>query len=241
MILKTKPFTLFLKLLHVFINKEIVIKKEIECNFEWYGSKYGGFYVCPDILNNKSVVYSFGAGEDISFDIALIDNHHCSVYGFDPTPKSINWIRAQKLPSDFYFQEYGLSKKSGIYDFYLPNNPEHVSGSLVVQRNIDILNKINVIMKSFDDIVKDLHHKQIDILKMDIEGSEFDVIDSILNSNIPINQILIEFHHRFFKDGRLKLKKTMNKLYLKGYEVFAFSSNFEEISFINKSVFTNQV
>ena len=82
----------------------------------------------------------------------------------------------------------------------------------------------------------DLGHKHIDVLKMDIEGSEYDVIENILNTNISINQILIEFHGRFYDNGILKTKECISKLSKNGFEIFAISDSFEEISFMNKSV-----
>ena len=41
--------------------------------------------------------------------------------------------------------------------------------------------------------LRDFLDRKVDFLKMDIEGSEFSVIDSIDEINIP--QISIEFHH----------------------------------------------
>ena len=72
---------------------------------KWYGNEYGGFFVCPDYLTENSIVYSFGIGEDISFDLDIVRNHGCSVFGFDPTPKSIAWINRQwgQLPKNFNF------------------------------------------------------------------------------------------------------------------------------------------
>jgi len=34
-----------------------------------------------------AVVYSLGIGEDISFDLALIEKYGARVHAFDPTPK----------------------------------------------------------------------------------------------------------------------------------------------------------
>lgn len=118
------------------------LKIKVKCNHIWYGNIYGGFYICPEFLNENSIIYSFGIGEDISFDNALIKNHGCRVFGFDPTPKSISWIKRQKLPEQFHFYEFGISNKSGFVDFYLPKNPEHVSGSIITQENIDIMKKL---------------------------------------------------------------------------------------------------
>lgn len=53
-------------------------------------------------------------------------------------------------------------------------------------------------MKRLTDIVQELGHSHIDILKIDIEGSEYKILDSILSAPVQIDQILIEIHERFF-------------------------------------------
>ena len=214
------------------------LKTGIRINKKWYGNKYGGFFVSPDSLNDKSVVYSFGIGEDISFDEAMIQNHNCSVFGFDPTPKSINWVkdRHDRLPSKFSFFGYGISDKSGFVDFYLPKNSQHVSGSFINQANVDEKQAIKVEMKSLNDIALQLGHKKIDVLKMDIEGAEYQVLESVLKSGLQMDQILIEFHERFFPDGKMRTISIKNMLKDHGYEIFGISDSFDEISFIQKTV-----
>jgi hypothetical protein len=56
------------------------------------GTEYGRHTVCTDRLGPDSIVYSFGLGEDISFDLELIERTGATVYGFDPTPRSIAWV-----------------------------------------------------------------------------------------------------------------------------------------------------
>lgn len=231
-IIKRKVTKLLLRL----SGKVSHLKINIKCKYLWYGNGYGGFYVCPEVINSKSVVYSFGIGEDISFDIAIIENHDCHVFGFDPTPKSINWVKSQSLPLKFSFFELGISNKSEFTEFYLPKNSNYISGSIINQSNIDLKEKVIVKVKTIQDILNELGHNHIDVLKMDIEGSEYDVIENILDSNISVNQILIEFHDRFFKDGRVKSYQTVKNLKDRGYEIFAISDSFEEISFIKKSI-----
>jgi len=212
------------------------IVKEVNINYKWQGNKYGGFYVHPNLLNSESIVYSFGIGEDISFDRMLIDEHKCQVFGFDPTPKSIEWINSQKLPSLFTFYGYGIDSKTGYVNFNLPKNKNHISGSILNHQNVDENNIVSVPMKCLNDIVNELGHNHIDILKMDIEGSEFEVIENILSSSIEINQILIELHERFFVDGKTRTEELVRSLRDNGYKVFAVSDSFEEVSFIKMSV-----
>jgi len=210
------------------------IGRELRCNREWYGNVYGGFFVNPALLSQQSVVYSFGIGEDISFDRMMIEQHHCQLFAFDPTPKSIQWVNNQQLPEGFHFQEYGLASETGMAEFNLPANDQYVSGSLVSHQKVDATKKVSVPMKSFVDIVNELNHNKIDVLKMDIEGSEFDVIETILNSDVIIDQFLIEFHERFFEDGRQRLKRALKLMKQHGYKVFGVSETYEEVSFIHQ-------
>ena len=227
------------KKLYSFITNEYkYLKPEIKCNSKWYGNSYGGFYINPDFINSDSIIYSFGIGEDISFDETVIKEHNATIYAFDPTPKSIEWLKNNISSDKFIFHKYGLSNKTGKMDFYLPKNEDHVSGSLVMQTVVDEERKISVNMKSIRDIIKDLKHDRIDILKMDIEGAEYDVIDDILSVDIPIAQILIEFHSRFFASGTEMTKNTIQKLRENGYIIYAVSKSKQEVSFINKNLIT---
>ena len=132
----------------------------------------------PNLITKDSIVYSFGIGEDISFDLAIIEKHNCKVFGFDPTPKSINWIKKQSISPNFTFFDYGIADKSEAIDFYLPKNPAYVSGSFIKHKNINDQEKVLVQMKTLEDITLDFGHKRIDVLKMDIEGAEYQVIDN---------------------------------------------------------------
>jgi len=212
------------------------LRVTIRCHRVWYGTSYGGFYVHPDVLDEASIVYSLGVGQDISFDLEIHARHGCRVYCFDPTPKSIDWIRKQDLPAGITFCAYGIAPSSGLVDFYLPRNPDFVSGSAMLQHNVDHDRKIEVQMLSLRDISQSMQHKKIDVLKMDIEGSEYDVVESVLNAGVQIGQILIEFHDRFFADGRQKSKRVVELMKNAGYEIFAVSESDEEISFIKRDV-----
>ena len=205
---------------------------DYKCPREWYGNAYGGFYINPDTLNKNAVIYSFGIGQDISFDLTAIAKHDCQVFGFDPTPKSIAWVKAQKFPINFTFEGIGVGKENEKSILNLPKNEDAVSGSLYVHEFVDQLNYVEVELQTFQYIANRLGHKTIDVLKMDIEGAEYDTIDNIINSNIAITQILLEIHERFFEDGKQKTELLLKKLKDKGYKLFAISDSYQELSFI---------
>jgi len=219
--------------------KEFSVTRKI--SKKWYGNDYGGFYLHHDLLNSDSVIYSVGIGEDISFDLAVYKEQDCEIHMFDPTPKSITWMKNQDLPHKMVFHQFGLDTKSGVVEFFLPVNPNHVSGSLMrLNYNVDDRKIIPVEMKSLKDIVADLNTSKIDVLKIDIEGAEYIILESILKCGIDIDQILIEFHSRFFNDGRKRTINSISLLKEYGYEIFAVSDSYEEVSFIHNRMLLSE-
>jgi len=218
----------FTKLL---LGREVFYFRQKKIPTELIGTKeYGSWLIHPKNVTKDSIVYSFGIGQDISFDTDLIKKFDCKVFAFDPTPKSISWLKKQTLPKNLRYFEIGLNAKDDIIEMFPPQNPHHVSYSIVSKNSNAIPVQIKV--AQLKTIMQDLGHLKIDILKMDIEGSEYRAIDNILKSNINIDQILVEFHHRFPKISPRETKKTIEQLNNADYKIFAISSSREEYSFV---------
>jgi FkbM family methyltransferase len=162
-----------------------------DLNIVYYGTQYGGWGIEPSIICKNDIVYSFGVGTDISFDEQLINNHGVIVNAFDPTPRCVDWIKQQKLPNNFVFKQMGVSHFDGISYFNLPPKLEYVSYSETSEKNE---NCIELQVKTLKTIMKELNHDKVDILKMDIEGSEYGVLDHMLLHSIYPKIILVEFH-----------------------------------------------
>ena len=220
--------------LKYFLLGHFIFKAQINIEKEWLGNSYGGFYINTNGLNENSIVYSIGIGEDISFDLDVISKFNCKVFAFDPTPKSIIWVKNNVLDfnKSFIFHEYGISAKSGFFDFYLPKNANHVSGSIVQNSNVNTSNSIKLEFRTISQVIEELGHNKIDLLKIDIEGEEYEVLKSILIENLDINQIVVEFHPNLIKNGKAKTKSMIKTLNKSGYKCFGVSSSYSEFSFI---------
>jgi FkbM family methyltransferase len=199
---------------------------------ERLGSIYGGWNIITDGIGRDSLVYSFGVGEDASFDLSLAKRFGLCVHAFDPTPKSITWVRSQHFTDQFNFHEFGLAAVDGEVPFNLPTNPHHVSYT-ILNRPSSCDRAIHFPVKRLRTIMNLLGHTRIDILKMDIEGAEYDVIDDLYVSSIRPTQILVEFHHRFPGVGIARTKASVARLKEMGYTLFAVSSSGEEFGFVH--------
>ena len=198
------------------------------------GSQYGGWWYDRQVLNSAAIIYSFGLGEDTTWDeeMSALGAH---VYGFDPTPKAIKYVRERRelhIPSkrgSFYFTPKGLSTQRGKVEFTKPLNPSHVSAR---QGNHAGLGEvIEVEVDTLRNFMSELGHKHIDILKMDVEGSEYDVLDAIIAEKFfPFSQLLVEFHQRFDGVDLQRHQAVLAGLLLNGFYM-THNRNDQEISF----------
>lgn len=204
------------------------------CETERHGSEHAGWTICPKNLNEQSIVYSLGVGDDISFDIALIEKFGVNVYAFDPTPKCLAWIRSQELPGRFRFYEYAVSDHDGTATFYPPDDPEWVSYTISQNQYQTQDRAVVAPIRSLPSLMTELGHKHIDLLKMDIEGAEYAVIKDIVGCGVDVSQLVVEFHHRFKDIGIDQTRNAIRLLNNSGYKTFAISPSAEEYSFIRE-------
>lgn len=211
--------------------QDLHVRIQEQCAKVCLGNEKANWCVCPSALSEDSVVYSFGVGTDISFDLELIRRHGTIVHAFDPTPRSIAWVQSQELPERFIFHEYGVGSHDGSVAFYPPENSNFVSYS-VFSRGSVTPPFVERPVSRLATIMKKLGHTKIDVLKMDIEGAEYEVLSDLLASGVPVRQLLVEFHHRWKEVGLDRTRGAIRDLNLAGFRIFHVSASGEEYSFL---------
>ena len=197
------------------------------------GSAYGGWTIVDGLLARDGIVYSAGVGEDVTFDLALIELYDIKIHAFDPTPRSIAWVHAQQLPPAFVLHPIGLAERDGEIVLHPPEDPAHISHSIV--RGSDSPTPTGSIVapaKRVATVMQELGHTHIDLLKMDIEGAEYSVIGDMLAANIRPKQLLVEFHHRFDEIGFHATRESIRLIREHGYKLFSVSPSGEEFGFL---------
>jgi FkbM family methyltransferase len=156
------------------------------------GSSYGGWWVPTSALTPGATAYCAGAGEDITFDLALLARG-LKVTTFDPTPRAVAYV-ATVAPVDnaaFRFEPIGWWDSKTELRFYAPKNPAHVSHSAVNLQGTEDYFSAPV------DTVRSIAHRlgddNVALIKMDIEGAEYRVLESLLREGPRPEVLCIEF------------------------------------------------
>ena len=222
------PVKLFLKRIS---GKELWLKPEVDYELR----KSDSWKYIPELIGTDSIVYSLGVGDLINFDLDLIDQHGVTVHAFDPTPFAEEWVAAQSLPANFVFHPWAAAGSDG---------------SLRLYRRVSTTGKRSKVMWTADDnagdagdfidapaytvktIMEKLGHESVDILKMDIEGAEYDILDGLGECETLPKQLLVEYHHRFPGIGKRRTAESIAKLRGLGYRIFGISETGREVCFV---------
>jgi FkbM family methyltransferase len=205
----------------------------IDVPLEFHGNESGGWCTVAGALRPDSVVVDVGLGEDVSFSESIIHRYGCIVYGFDPTPRAAAYVRGLRNDRLKLF-ELGVGPSKGKSQFFLPSNRRYVSGSIALERHLD-RHGIEVDVVTIEDVFQLLGCPRIDLLKLDIEGTEYDVIESpaFRTRSAFINQLCVEFHHRWQSRGKRSTERAAATLRSLGFScAWSCRSTNEEYLFV---------
>ncbi len=205
-------------------------RPNIKLPYVFLGTEYGGWPLLKSTPRG-ALIYSFGIGEDISFDLGAIEQFNCVVHGFDPTPRSRAWVDAQKLPNNFFFHPVGIGGKDEDAIFFLPANERHVSFSVAPALTNPAEAHVQAPIRKLETLIHELNTPEPNIVKMDIEGFEYEVIDNLFQSALRPQQLLIEFHHGLYGIEKDKTITAVDRLCSAGYHLFFVSSSGREYGF----------
>ena len=152
----------------------------------------GGYILDKRIVHITKKIITCGLNDDWEFEKHFLKiNPSCEVLAYDHTVNKEFWV--QRFKKDilhfFLFKKLKLRKILSIFKYYdyisfFKNKNKHHELKI---SNENIKNKeitINEILKDHDNL----------ILKIDIEGDEYNILNQILKNSKKINALLIEFH-----------------------------------------------
>ena len=156
-------------------------KKPVNKSLKLFGLKTDGGYVLTDDFNNIKIAYSFGVNKEYSFEMQLADSGVDS-YMYDHTVKN-----------GLNFTKYNLGINKNF-----SNNIEYYKKKLHFHK-IGLASSLNHAYnkKTLEELLKENGHLNETnmILKMDIEGNEFEIIKELSDDILKkFKYITLELH-----------------------------------------------
>ena len=210
---------------------------------EVHGEGGCAYAIDPAAIGSQSVAYSFGVGAEISFDLALIERYGVELHAFDPTEQAAAFVNARTLPASFHFHQWALAENDGPAPFHTLGRASEAyrPGTLLAPRHAGG-EPIKVEGYRLETIMEKLGHSHVDLLKLDVEGAEFALIEGLGDAPWPVDQIVLELHPHIanLERGRLMIGRhgwrrtaaAIDALRARGYALFWVSERGTEFSFV---------
>jgi FkbM family methyltransferase len=143
-------------------------------------------------LNENSICLDLGAFHcEWSLKISEMYNNP-KIYAFEATP-SIFEIGSESIKnnSNIKLFNYGVGGKNEICKINI-GPAQGVSTSLFVVTD----NQVDVNIRSISEVFNEIDIEFVDLMKINIEGSEYDVLESLIEHNLhtKIKNLQIQFH-----------------------------------------------
>ena len=230
---------------------------------EWVGSRTHGYYVPDGLLEPGSVCYAVGAGEDISFDTEVAERHGCRVVVIDPTPEGRAHFRLvqQRIAAGeplsttngepfryriaperlglLKFLQIGVWDRAATMRFYEPTRADYPSHSVAMFQESGRYLELPV--DRLSRLMGSQGHDRIDLLKLEIEGAEYRVLETIVEDRLDVRAILVEYDEVWHCEGKgrahlFRIRDSTRRLLRAGYRLAHSTPMFKRL-FVRDDVF----
>lgn len=228
------------------------------------GSHRHPYFIPDKLLHADSICYCIGAGEDISFDTELKVTYDCTVVILDPTPYGIDHFEklkdhvARDVPfvisegghvvpftyrisarqlDEIQFVPIGVWNEKTVLSFHDPQKENYASYSVCLFNESDKV--IRAPVDRLGNIMRELGHALLDLVKIEIEGAEYTVIDTIIEDRLDIKMIVVEFDEVYNPRNfgyHFRIRRSCKRLRQAGY-VLVHSTPQLKRSFLRRDVF----
>jgi FkbM family methyltransferase len=150
-------------------------------------------------LGPQSIAVDLGTGRDANFSHALIRRFGMTCFGFEPTRRHHQSLKAlsEETGGRFRLFGYAVAGHRGTAIFHEVSGRE--SGSLA-DDHANVLaypfTRYSVETFGLSDIFRLLEVASIDVMKIDVEGAEYDFFGRAEEAFLKrVGQFVVEFHH----------------------------------------------
>jgi len=187
----------------------------------------GGYVVDYEIIKNTKTLITFGLGPDWSFELDYISkNKEIKIYIYDHTVSSYPYIK-----DVFKYLRRFITFRATFESLFTRIKYLYNYKKFLNLKNVNYFKeKITFPMKDKIDTDIDKTFSRIDkaeevVLKCDIDGGEYNVIDEILKYSSRIKMLIFEFHlvddkEEAFLNAMKKIQNNFDIIHIHGNNHF---------------------
>ena len=157
------------------------------------GSSYGGWKMPDALIEPSWVCYCVGAGGDVSFDRELVERYGATVRAFDPVADYVRSAQAELQHPRFSVHQVAIATGDGPLRMQVTHDAR--SGSVSPAGLYESRDFIELPGRSLPSLMTELGDDRIDLLKLDIEGGEYDVLPTIDLNALGVQVFATQLHH----------------------------------------------
>jgi len=157
-------------------------------------ASYGGWTVPGDLIGREWVCYSVGAGGDIEFDLELIRRYDATVRSFDAVAEYVDQAHGLGAGEPRFSAHHAAIATS---DGPLRMQRTHDSGSRSVSSAglYESHSFVELPGRTLPSLMAELGDERIDLLKLDIEGGEYEVVPTLDLPALGVQIFAMQLHH----------------------------------------------
>lgn len=195
---------------------------------------YRGHSFFDKSLNSTSKVLDLG-GNIGEFSKSINSKYKCETFIIEASPYLFSQIDESPAMNKY---NYAVGGKNGSVTFYESTNIK--DGNIIAPKSNSSGNTFEVECRDFSTLVSELNLKEIDLLKIDIEGAEIELFDHVNKEDLKsVKQITIEFHDSIYipNVSTDDANRTIDNIMSMGFEGIQFGHRNFNWLFMNKKQF----
>jgi FkbM family methyltransferase len=158
------------------------------------------------VLNENSIVFDLG-GYKGEFAAAVLNKYNCKVFIFEPIPFLYEIIK----------NKFSKNKNLHAYCFglYIKNTQQQISlsddGSSLFIKDTQA---IEIFLKDIVEFINENTIVEIDLIKLNIEGAEYDILETLINNGLITHckNIQVQFHDFIIPDAKKRMELIQDQL-----------------------------
>ncbi len=195
------------------------------------GSSYGGWIVPDGLVDPSWVCYTVGIGGDITFDLALIERYGATVRAFDAVTGYVEEATAD-AGGEPRFSAHHAAIASADGPLRMQVTHDLGSRSVSSARLYESTEFVELPGRSLESLMSELGDGRIDLLKLDVEGAEYDLLEQLDLRALGVKVFATQLHHT---GSVTAARELIARLSRQGFEPVAVRSAVK-ITFVDRAL-----